>query len=402
MDHLMPGMDGFQAIQAIKGNPDTATIPVMMYTSQEGELYVSQARALGAVGVLPKTVKQADVSRVLYQLRLLPERRESRPRGADGLHGPGNGGGPRLSRLPCAIGEIETAIRAAIAPLLKEHSTEMRRFVLASLEAFARRIGTEMKPAAAPPPPPTPMEAPPSSAAPESLAAGRRDRGARVAADAGARCLHTRTLDTMTRACAIEHASSRRSSRSSRPARGVTPRGQGREAAAVDRGRRAPRLRSECGIRAGAVWRSTAVGRAAGTPARHDRAAARRSGFRGKVKVATFVGEFCLTGNGIEGYSMAADDLPVKRCDLRRQPLRGRPAAPRSASRWRSPISSSRSGRTTADALTHRSRPRGPPARVPYPGGRTAGEGHRRRMEPHRLPRTTAWNSPTQPAGVMT
>ena len=53
MDHLMPGMDGFQAIQAIKGNPDTAMIPVVMYTSQEGELYVSQARALGAVGVLP-------------------------------------------------------------------------------------------------------------------------------------------------------------------------------------------------------------------------------------------------------------------------------------------------------------------------------------------------------------
>ena len=78
MDHLMPGMDGFQAIQAIKGNPDTAMIPVVMYTSQEGELYVSQARALGAVGVLPKTVKQADVSRVLYQLRLLPERREAR------------------------------------------------------------------------------------------------------------------------------------------------------------------------------------------------------------------------------------------------------------------------------------------------------------------------------------
>ena len=58
MDHLMPGMDGFQAIQAIKGNPDTAMIPVVMYTSQEGELYVSQARALGAVGVLPKTVNE--------------------------------------------------------------------------------------------------------------------------------------------------------------------------------------------------------------------------------------------------------------------------------------------------------------------------------------------------------
>ena len=79
MDHLMPGMDGFQAIQAIKSNPLTSMIPVMMYTSQEGELYVSQARALGAVGVLPKTVQQTELSRILYQLHLLPERRDERP-----------------------------------------------------------------------------------------------------------------------------------------------------------------------------------------------------------------------------------------------------------------------------------------------------------------------------------
>src|SRR5688572_16056063 len=79
MDHLMPGMDGFQAVQAIKNNPRTATIPIMMYTSQEGELYVGQARALGAVGVLPKLVKPVDVSKVLYQLHLLPERRDYTP-----------------------------------------------------------------------------------------------------------------------------------------------------------------------------------------------------------------------------------------------------------------------------------------------------------------------------------
>ncbi|MDH5471040.1 MAG: response regulator, partial [Gammaproteobacteria bacterium] len=26
MDHMMPDMDGFEAVEAIKGNPDTATI----------------------------------------------------------------------------------------------------------------------------------------------------------------------------------------------------------------------------------------------------------------------------------------------------------------------------------------------------------------------------------------
>src|SRR5204862_7442657 len=75
MDHLMPGMDGFQAVQAIKNDPRTATIPIMMYTSQEGELYLGQARALGAVGVLPKQIKPTDVSKVLYQLHLLQDRR---------------------------------------------------------------------------------------------------------------------------------------------------------------------------------------------------------------------------------------------------------------------------------------------------------------------------------------
>src|SRR5690606_16348977 len=50
----------------------TATIPVMMYTSQSGDLYVGQARALGAIGVLPKQIRPVEVMEVLRSLRLLP------------------------------------------------------------------------------------------------------------------------------------------------------------------------------------------------------------------------------------------------------------------------------------------------------------------------------------------
>jgi CheY-like chemotaxis protein len=84
MDHQMPGMDGFEALEAIKANPATATIPVMMYTSQEGELYVGQARALGAMGVLPKELKPTQVAQVLQALHLIPESgvRATRPEGA--------------------------------------------------------------------------------------------------------------------------------------------------------------------------------------------------------------------------------------------------------------------------------------------------------------------------------
>jgi CheY-like chemotaxis protein len=75
MDHLMPGMDGFQAVQTIKNNPRTSSIPILMYTSQEGDLYLGQARALGAEGVLPKQIRQSDVTRLLFQLRLVSDRR---------------------------------------------------------------------------------------------------------------------------------------------------------------------------------------------------------------------------------------------------------------------------------------------------------------------------------------
>lgn len=78
MDHMMPGMDGLQAVEAIKSNPETATIPIMMYTSKEGDLYVSQARALGAVGILPKQVEPAELFEVLNKLGLIEDRRAPR------------------------------------------------------------------------------------------------------------------------------------------------------------------------------------------------------------------------------------------------------------------------------------------------------------------------------------
>ncbi|MET0066842.1 MAG: response regulator [Candidatus Thiodiazotropha sp.] len=73
MDYEMPGMDGFQALKVIKSNPNTAVIPVMMYTSKAGGLAVSQARALGAVGVLPKQLESQNLEQILSTLHLMPE-----------------------------------------------------------------------------------------------------------------------------------------------------------------------------------------------------------------------------------------------------------------------------------------------------------------------------------------
>lgn len=79
MDHMMPGMDGFQAVQAIKSDPSTAKIPIMMYTSKDEGVYINQARALGAVGVLPKKLKPVQLESVLQQLKLIPQKVSQSP-----------------------------------------------------------------------------------------------------------------------------------------------------------------------------------------------------------------------------------------------------------------------------------------------------------------------------------
>jgi len=137
MDHMMPGMDGFQAVQAIKNNPRTATIPILMYTSQEGELYLGQARALGAVGVLPKQIKPTDVSKVLYQLHLVADRRSSEQ--------------TTFRPVNLSVEESTDEERAASAakPLteaaLREQFAELRRVLVASIDTQSERIAADVR-----------------------------------------------------------------------------------------------------------------------------------------------------------------------------------------------------------------------------------------------------------------
>jgi CheY-like chemotaxis protein len=329
MDHLMPGMDGFQAIQAIKSNPLTAMIPVMMYTSQEGELYVSQARALGAVGVLPKTVKQTELSRILYQLRLLPERRDPKL-----IVAPGDGQPteeviadeiPTIqidAPLRLTVGEIEAAIRSAIGPALQEQNVEIRRFVAGSLEAFARRINVDARPA-----PNSPADAThviDEEPSPREIATVRWPLVAAIAALALIPTLVLAVLYTWTLQSTTEmmQSNTRLAAVVEEQQAQVTTLQATLKAAAS-----ASDEANGAGV-AGALVESESVpyGEAPLAGDRLERLREmvnrlRAQGFSGRVRVATYVGEFCLTGNGIEGYSMAADELPIKRCDLLGNPF---------------------------------------------------------------------------------
>ena len=71
LDQQMTGMTGFEALKTIKANPHTALIPVIMYSSQNDDLFVSQAIALGAQGVLSKgAMHPANLQQVLERLNI--------------------------------------------------------------------------------------------------------------------------------------------------------------------------------------------------------------------------------------------------------------------------------------------------------------------------------------------
>lgn len=356
MDHLMPGMDGLQAVQLIKSDAQTATIPLMMYTSQEGELYVSQARALGAVGVLPKTVRPVDVSRVLYQLHLLPDRRQQRSALFDAraaaaaaaaagqsvdttqtvtadLAGEGESlvaagagevgvataaagplGAPGAWSVPPAVlSELQSGMRQSIQQLVKDQLAEQRRFMLATFEAFARRMSSEIKEMTrvAPPPPAEPLPPPPAGIPwwPVALTALLA-----VVPSVILGFLYWQSIGT---SAALTSSL-------------VETKAQLASAEAAALAAAAPIAESD-GIDAASVGSSPPSGPLAveyvpygETPlaeARLDRlrglaATLEAQGFRGSIVVESYIGDFCLTGSAGDGFAVADAALPSQDCDL--------------------------------------------------------------------------------------
>jgi CheY-like chemotaxis protein len=172
LDHNMPGIDGFEALEAIKTNPATATIPVMMYTSQEGELYVGQARALGALGVLPKTLQPVEVAKVLRTLRLIPgpvEPTADAPAAASQAPAP-------TATQPGGRPLDAESLRELLEALFSEHASSLREEMRRELQRFSASA------AAAPAPPPVPAAVPiDSSGASWGGAALRADRALKIA-----------------------------------------------------------------------------------------------------------------------------------------------------------------------------------------------------------------------------
>jgi CheY-like chemotaxis protein len=325
MDHLMPGMDGLQAVQAIKSNPQTAMIPIMMYTSQEGELYVGQARALGAMGVLPKQVRPVDVSKVLYELHLLPDRRDMTEsalapveieEGAAVAKAPGSAA---ASARPAATASVDWGRRLESA--IKDQSVDVRRFIVATLDSFASRIVSDVRGSI---PAPT-LEFPPAparAARPWWPWAVGIAMACLAAALLGAGWLKTRDDLAKSRAevasltsvnSELQHARSELSATvrdltaALSAAAAVT--GAAPATGAAGNAPFAPRVEL-------VPYGEIPFDRARLDVLRELLTKLEAQGFHGVLKITSFAGLFCLTGNAAEGFSPAPPGLPLGKCEL--------------------------------------------------------------------------------------
>jgi CheY-like chemotaxis protein len=153
MDHMMPGMDGFEAVKRIKADPRTVTIPVMMYTSKGGDLYLGQARALGAVGILPKTVAPAELYDALLRLGLTTDRRQhiTPSNDEDGASERATDLNRRASEDWDIVDEPMPVRNHAARPedehlrsLLEEQRVELRKDLLVSIDSVTRNVSTRV------------------------------------------------------------------------------------------------------------------------------------------------------------------------------------------------------------------------------------------------------------------
>ncbi len=352
MDHQMPGMDGLQAVQAIKGDPRTATIPIMMYTSQEGEIYLGQARALGALGVLPKQVKPAEVSTVLYQLHILPDRRQAN-RAADLLGvgaatDGGTGGGdsagtaaaaPAPGGMAAAGGELSatgrhaipealvsgvaapSALRPMVEEVVRQQLADFRRTLAAILDDNSDRWIAEVRTAIAQHA--APRELPPAEALPSPTATASQAGWVAALVASIAAVLFAvlwwreaqLTSDLALRGVGAAVASGRPPVAAGTA--GALAAGSGTEADAANVAPTGAPRESVQSVPYGELPISGE--RFDGLRRLLEDLTADR--FRGTVSVTSYPGRFCLVGNPAEGYAPAASDLPVTRCDVLGNPF---------------------------------------------------------------------------------
>ncbi|MEA3275034.1 MAG: response regulator [Pseudomonadota bacterium] len=127
MDHTMPGMNGFEALDILKSAPTTSTIPVVMCTSNEDPVFISQAHKKGALDILSKSNASDKLPDLLVRLeRTITEPAVVQPPATAPTQAPPPAEGP----APVTPAEIADIARNEADRLLQEQLEERVRVLL--------------------------------------------------------------------------------------------------------------------------------------------------------------------------------------------------------------------------------------------------------------------------------
>ncbi|WP_054113126.1 response regulator [Marinagarivorans algicola] len=165
LDHHMEGMSGLSALKIIKSNPATALIPVVMYTSEQGDVYVGQARALGALDIISKEVIQSSsIEKVLTSLGIAAANNNALNNEPDAKPKSGLGGVLPTSR-PSHSADFDSKrgkpaeyiasndlnkVQAQVGKLFEIHIAKVRQEIEDNTKFLMRRLSKEIQDKSAP------------------------------------------------------------------------------------------------------------------------------------------------------------------------------------------------------------------------------------------------------------
>ena len=128
MDHLLPGMQGLEAVRKLRARIERTAMRIVMYTSQDGELFADVARDAGADDIFVKTSKSGALDAILRRLDLLPDVAGVRRDRAKVVPLPSN-------REPVQTG---ASLEALLEPILDLHREKIRQDLLSEFAIMER------------------------------------------------------------------------------------------------------------------------------------------------------------------------------------------------------------------------------------------------------------------------
>ena len=146
LDHLLPGMDGLEALDRLRAQSRTSRLPVVMYTSQDSRAFAAKAIKAGADDVYTKTSDESRLVDILTNLELLPAEARRPEKSAKVLPiGARTGTADSTTRNRARI--TRASLAKLLEPSLEAHHARLHQELLAEfaiLERYEERMRRDL------------------------------------------------------------------------------------------------------------------------------------------------------------------------------------------------------------------------------------------------------------------